>query len=319
MSGILNFDDMDDVPKNPNFEDSDDEDDSVSKKPKFDDDLDKELNKTQEEQQNNPIPQMGEITLNKKNPSHLFKDDFEINEFKFDKKIINPNNSKHNIVYINNNNVLKYIEKNDEFINEINILYLLKSKCGDNCDKFINYINSYKNNYIMFENAGDTNLENFINSEKFKQISETDLTDICEQLVYIVKILHSIGIFHGDIKPSNILIQKTEKQYKLKLIDFGEASLLETTINEWSNDNYIGYKKNKNLYESTGTFNGLSPYSYNDKKIIDIEEGKKIKMGVELAIANKIIDQIKSKHAEINTMKKYYKYKLKYLRLKNKN
>lgn len=57
-------------------------------------------------------------------------------------------------------------------------------------------------------------------------------------LTYNVAQLHEKGIVHGDIKPSNVLIKKTEGGYTAKLIDF-DSSFLEDappTFDEFQGD-----------------------------------------------------------------------------------
>jgi serine/threonine protein kinase len=64
-------------------------------------------------------------------------------------------------------------------------------------------------------------------------LSPADVTSLSfqEQLVLLktvahsLKILHDRGIVHGDLKPSNVLIKRTELGYTTKLIDFDNAYL----------------------------------------------------------------------------------------------
>lgn len=46
---------------------------------------------------------------------------------------------------------------------------------------------------------------------------------ICKAGTHSVKILHGLGIVHGDLKPPNALIKKTERAYTAKLIDFDSS------------------------------------------------------------------------------------------------
>jgi len=46
---------------------------------------------------------------------------------------------------------------------------------------------------------------------------------ICKSVCHSVRILHDLGIVHGDLKPDNILIKKTSMGYSGKLIDFDDS------------------------------------------------------------------------------------------------
>lgn len=183
----------------------------------------------------------------------------------------------------------------DAFVKEVNNLTNLRIECNkkNNCDYFVNIVNYTQNpNYIIFEKAGTS-------FDKLSNISIDDIKLYRKQLLDAINALYEMNIFHGDIKPQNIVIDNNKK---LRLIDFGEASLLSEIITRWPNiENYDNY----NYDEKTGKiyfagFNSLSP------------ETKEIKKDVEIYIANAIMDQKLEKIAK----EKYIKYKLKYLKLK---
>jgi hypothetical protein len=267
-----------------------------------------------------PNTQLIEL-LNVDNIYHLNEDINNIYDFNKNTKI----SGQQAIIYLNVtkkiNDEKKYVVKEFKgnniniFNKEVNRLYLLKTKCleNNNCDYFVNYVNSYscnimidktinktmKNNYIVFEDAGTTlnELTNF---------TDSNINSIKNQLLTAVNALHSMGIFHGDIKPANIALTKVNNEYKLKIIDFGEASLLSEKISRWpNNQNYEGFinKENK-LIKSSGWDDGLEPTTIENKK------------KVELAVANTIIEQLKKSSTSNNAKQKYLKYKLKYLELK---
>jgi hypothetical protein len=258
----------------------------------------------------------------------------------------NPNNTKYNKVYINkaNNTIIKYIDKKIEFDNEIKMLDILRLNCTNiKCNYFVNYIKyDKKQQYIHFNNAG-------IALNKFVNLTITEIESIRTQLLEAINELHKIDIFHGDIKPENILLSKSDTGYQLKLIDFGEATILEngsksTKLNEtWFNQNYEGFKYSPDNFKytdkngltdsliniqtkpddwkiliKTSHFNGLEPDTIDNKK------------NVELAVAETIIKQLKESVNNLsnntkpinesstsnNAKQKYLKYKSKYLELK---
>lgn len=58
-------------------------------------------------------------------------------------------------------------------------------------------------------------------------LSIENLLLICKSVCHSVKILHDLGIVHGDLKPDNILIKKTTAGYSGKLIDFDDSYFTE--------------------------------------------------------------------------------------------
>ena len=53
----------------------------------------------------------------------------------------------------------------------------------------------------------------------------TDQLVLLKTVAHSLRILHDRGIVHGDLKPSNVLIKRTELGYTTKLIDFDNAYL----------------------------------------------------------------------------------------------
>lgn len=227
----------------------------------------------------------------------------------------NKTNGKDSFIYLNvtkkndlqnKNYVVKEFSKgnSDAFIKEVNNLTNLRQNCknNNNCDYFVNIVNYTTEdelfNYIIFEHAG-------ISLDKLSNISVIDIELYRKQLLDAINALYEMNIFHGDIKPQNIVIDDNKK--KLRLIDFGEASLLSEEIKKWPNTNYDNYNyKSGKIYFAD--FNSLPPI-YNKEKNISAD---KIKKDVEIYIANAIMDQKLEKIAK----EKYIKYKLKYLKLK---
>jgi serine/threonine protein kinase len=82
-----------------------------------------------------------------------------------------------------------------------------------------NYQNSYA---LVMEDFGGISLKEYTSATP---ISLADFFPIALQIVTILNDLYHHRIIHKDIKPANILINRTTKQ--VKLIDFSIASLLQ--------------------------------------------------------------------------------------------
>lgn len=73
-----------------------------------------------------------------------------------------------------------------------------------------------------------------------KEISELLLDNIvliAKCVCHSLRILHSLNIVHGDLKPDNILIKSTSKAYSAKLIDFDDSYFSEFPPNK---ENLVG-------------------------------------------------------------------------------
>lgn len=90
--------------------------------------------------------------------------------------------------------------------------------------------------------------------------------NLCKQVVEAVRILQTSGISHRDLKPENLLIKITkEESRQIKVIDFGESSLLYDKFNKNRNGN-------EDLLGSTLPYSPLECYlfceeGYNSKQI----------------------------------------------------
>jgi protein-serine/threonine kinase len=120
-----------------------------------------------------------------------------------------------------------YTEKNDNtYYNEIRILQFCNSP---HIVKMVgNFIYNH-NYYMMMEYIEGKNLYQTYRTERFNEIDAYYcIKEICKGLNY----LHSENIFHGDIKPENIMLtpitnnsinESNYIKYSVKLIDFGFA------------------------------------------------------------------------------------------------
>lgn len=67
-------------------------------------------------------------------------------------------------------------------------------------------------------------LEDFLEIRK-RKISLSLIKHISLKLLRKIMLLHSVGIIHNDIKPSNILFGVGDNRKEIYLIDYGLASI----------------------------------------------------------------------------------------------
>jgi len=99
-------------------------------------------------------------------------------------------------------------------INEVEIMKIIPPH-----PNIVTYYDSWEddlNYYIAMEYAGKRNLVKYF--EANKNIAIAKKKNIMRQMLIAVKYLHSIGIFHRDIKLENFVI---DKEGIIRLIDFG--------------------------------------------------------------------------------------------------
>lgn len=139
-------------------------------------------------------------------------------------------------LYMYNSSSLKYILNSiDNFFRSCNLINKA-SKENLTPEIYKNYIYLYqkksenkKDNYSCYRNILITdyvegvNLEDYFTTQKF---TEKDLDTIKE----LMKKLHNIGIFHGDISSSNIIYNKNYKNIKdkFKFVDFTYSKTCES-------------------------------------------------------------------------------------------
>eukprot|EP01099_Mayorella_cantabrigiensis_P004741 TRINITY_DN3611_c0_g1_i1.p1 TRINITY_DN3611_c0_g1~~TRINITY_DN3611_c0_g1_i1.p1 ORF type:complete len:268 (-),score=56.71 TRINITY_DN3611_c0_g1_i1:206-1009(-) len=69
---------------------------------------------------------------------------------------------------------------------------------------------------VLLEKAPGVSLIDLLTKER--SLNETEAAEITSQLVSALKYLHSKGLIHRDVKPDNVIYDRTSR--KLKLIDF---------------------------------------------------------------------------------------------------
>ena len=136
------------------------------------------------------------------------------------------------IKIIDKTNLIDGIEDN-EIENEITIL---KSLDHPNIIKVYEFYDYNGSIFIVSELVGDGDLYKLI--EELKVLNEQLSLKILYQLLSAVTYLHSENVFHGDIKPENIMIDNFKKckisnkstktdlfGFDIKLIDFGTSKM----------------------------------------------------------------------------------------------
>lgn len=154
----------------------------------------------------------------------------------------------------------KIDETNKSFavFREIVIMSFLSNIPELNISTFKGSFQDEKSVYILMEAIDGVSLYDYI--ERFKLMDPTIVRYIVHQLIDFLSILNKYEIFHGDIKPENILILD---DYTIKVIDFGTTDLekenkLNTKI--WKKiENYKRKLKIENLKEFNGSYSFVSP------------------------------------------------------------
>jgi putative nucleotidyltransferase with HDIG domain len=84
--------------------------------------------------------------------------------------------------------------------------------------------------YIIMEMLEGETLEERL--ERVGSLNEATTLHIAIQIVDALRAAHELGVVHRDLKPENIyLINKTGQNDVVKVLDFGIAKLMQTTIN----------------------------------------------------------------------------------------
>lgn len=88
--------------------------------------------------------------------------------------------------------------------------------------QLVDYFTINSQSYYVMQEVRGTNLEDVLFAQK-RTFSEVDALLLVEKLLYILDYLHDKLIFHGDIRPPNIILHHEE----IYLIDFGLAKQLD--------------------------------------------------------------------------------------------
>ncbi|XXQ32488.1 Protein kinase domain-containing protein [Plasmodiophora brassicae] len=98
----------------------------------------------------------------------------------------------------------------------------------ENLVSLVDVYEDSKNVYFIMERCLGGDLIDFVEA-RGGRLPEHDVVEIMRQLVNAVAFMHDRHIVHGDIKPSNIMIDWTSHPgcLKVKLIDFGASHILD--------------------------------------------------------------------------------------------
>lgn len=112
-------------------------------------------------------------------------------------------------------------ESIDKFLAEVNIL---KQLDHPNIVKLYEFYEDEANFYLVTEYLTGGELFDFIITKK--QINEPMAANFMEQLLGAVNYCHANNIVHRDLKPENLLRETLHDTSAIKVIDFGESTLL---------------------------------------------------------------------------------------------
>lgn len=104
---------------------------------------------------------------------------------------------------------------------EFQIMNYLKDYCDEYFICVIDYLEKQSSLYIIMEfNEKYLDLEKFV-KQKYSGLTKSQIRTGVENIIKSINKLHSVFVYHSDIKPQNILINTIDQ--KIKLIDFGLA------------------------------------------------------------------------------------------------
>jgi eukaryotic-like serine/threonine-protein kinase len=110
---------------------------------------------------------------------------------------------------------------------EVTLLSVLQASVAD-CSHFIGMIdwNFERAPFFLESEFGGQNLSDWATTH-LSELDQGQRIGLFLQIADALTSAHSVGVLHKDIKPSNILVQGSGAQTHARLIDFGNARLLD--------------------------------------------------------------------------------------------
>lgn len=90
---------------------------------------------------------------------------------------------------------------------------------------YVDYFEENNTAYIAMEYVEGISLKDYIKAKGKLGIGEA--LKIFNRVLDSVEYMHSMGVIHRDIKPANIIIKNENKEFEIKIIDFGSACIIE--------------------------------------------------------------------------------------------
>ena len=120
---------------------------------------------------------------------------------------------------------VKIMDKNQIFSEPLNLnrirreIAILKIVRHKNIIKLYELMETPHKIYLVMEYCNGGELFDYIVSKQ--HLTEKQACHFFHEIIDSLEYLHSLNIVHRDIKPENLLLDTTQKQISLKLIDFG--------------------------------------------------------------------------------------------------
>jgi serine/threonine protein kinase len=133
---------------------------------------------------------------------------------------------------------LKVVRKNREeeslLREEIELIqFLIKNDPNCKIEQLLCYrdISEDDGNIYFVSDLMESDLEKFRKSEPYKNLSFSEkidiIYDITKKIVKGLDALHKVGVIHRDIKLKNILTNRKDRGYDVKIADFGISCIME--------------------------------------------------------------------------------------------